>query len=371
MKRIVLSVTNDLTTDQRLHRVCTTLNSLGFDVLLIGRKKRDSLPLDDRTYRMKRMRLLFEKGPFFYAEYNLRLFFLLLITKTDLLVSNDLDTLLSNFLLSRIKRKVLFYDTHEYYTETPELVNRRRVKKIWESIERNIFPKLKHVYTVNDSIAGLYRKKYGVEIEVIRNFPLKKNYEINKTRKELRLPENKKIILLQGAGINIQRGAEEMVEAMQYIDNAVFVILGGGDVLGMLKIKVNQLQLQEKVMFIPKQPLDKVFQYTVHADLGITLDKDTNLNYRFSLPNKIFDYIQARVPVLASPLIEIRKVIEKYDIGTMIDDHKPEHIAKKVSDIFDDAKTLSVWKENLTFASEELCWEKEEQKLIKIYKPFA
>ena len=371
LKRIVLSVINDLTTDQRLHRVCTTLNSMGFDVLLVGRKKRDSMPLDNRDYKMKRMRLLFEKGPLFYAEYNFRLFLFLLFSKTDFLISNDLDTLLANFLASKIKGKTLFYDTHEYYTETPELVNRKRVQRIWESIEKWIFPNLKYVYTVNDSIAGLYRKKYGVPVEVIRNVPFRKKYEIKKSRKELGLPENKKIILLQGAGINIQRGAEEMLEAMKQIDNAVFVILGGGDVIDILKEIANKSKLEDKVMFIPKQPMNKVYQYTVHADLGISLDKDTNLNYRFSLPNKIFDYIQARVPVLASPLIEIEKVIKDYNIGTVIENHDPENIAKKVSEIFDNSKKLSIWKENLTFASEELCWEKEEEKLIKIYKSFV
>ena len=344
---------------------------MGFDVLLVGRRQRDSLPLDKRNYRMKRMKLLFEKGPFFYAEYNIRLFLLLLFSKTDLLVSNDLDTLLANFLASRIKKKTLFYDSHEYYTETPELVNRKGIQKIWERIEKWIFPKLKNVYTVNDSIAGLYQEKYGVSVDVIKNVPFKKKYEITKTRKELGLPENKKIILLQGAGINIQRGAEEMLEAMNNIDNAVFVILGGGDVLDILKDKVKFQKLDDKVIFIPKQPMDKVYQYTVHADLGITFDKDTNLNYHFSLPNKIFDYIQARVPVLASPLVEIKKVIETYKIGSTIENHDPKHIAKKINEIFEDSKTLSIWKENLTFASDELCWEKEENKLIKIYKPFV
>ncbi len=371
MKRIVLSVINDLSTDQRLHRHCTSLHSLGFDVLLVGRKKKDSLPLMQRNYRMKRMKLIFEKGPFFYAEYNIRLFLLLLFSKTDLLVSNDLDTLLANFLVSRIKRKTLFYDTHEYFTETPELHNRKRVQKTWERIEKWIFPKLRHVYTVNDSIADIYRKKYGNEIAVVRNIPSRKKYEITKTRNELGLPENKKIILLQGAGINIQRGAEEMIEAMQYINNTVFIILGGGDVLDKLKQIVQENKLQDKVLFIPKQPMDKVFQYTVHANLGITFDKDTNLNYRFSLPNKIFDYVQARVPVLASPLVEVKKIIESYEIGNTIDDHDPQHIAKKVNEIFEDGKTLSIWKENLTFAAEELCWEHEEDKLTKIYKAFV
>jgi len=371
MKRIIVSVTNDLVTDQRVDRICNSLLKMGFDILLVGRRQKHSLPLDKRDYQMKRMRLLFNKGPCFYAEYNFRLFFLLLIKKADIYLSNDLDTLLANFLASRLKKKDLVYDSHEYYTETPELVNRRSVQKIWKRIEAWIFPKLNTVYTVNDSIAGLFTEKYKIPVAVIRNLPYRQEYRIENTRSELSLPENKKIILLQGAGINIQRGTEEMVEAMQYIDGAVFVIIGGGDVLSLLKQQVRDMQLEEKVRFISKMPFKDLYKYSVHADLAVTLDKDTNINYRFSLPNKLFDYIQARVPVLASDLVEIRNVIETSNIGKVISTHDPREIAREVMEILQDPIQYEFWKENLNLAAEEFCWEKEEQKLIQIYAPLG
>jgi len=371
LKKVILSVTNDLSTEQRVDKVCKTLIRKGFDPVLVGRKKRNSLALPDRPYKTRRFKLLFERGPLFYACYNTRLFFYLLFTRADLLISNDLDTLLANYLISRIKRLALVYDTHEFYTETPELVDRPRVQAIWKRIERWIFPKLKYVYTVNASIASLYEELYGIELKVVSNVPESMPVLSNRNRTSLGLPEDKKIILLQGAGINIQRGAEEMVEAMQYIDNAVFLIVGDGDVLDSLKEMTATLKLESKVIFIPKQPLEKVWEYTVQADIGVTLDKDTNINYRYSLPNKLFDYIQAGVPILASPLVEIKTIIEKYDIGTTIDNHDPRHIADKVNEIFADPGKLALWKENLTFASKELCWEKEEQTLIQIYQRFV
>jgi glycosyltransferase involved in cell wall biosynthesis len=371
LKKVILSVTNDLTTEQRVDKVCRTLIKLGFEPVLLGRRKRDSQDLSKRAYRTRRFRLLFEKGPLFYACYNTRLFFFLLFSKTDLIVANDLDTLMASYLASKIKAVPLVYDTHEYYTETPELVSRPLVQAIWKGIEKRIFPRLKHVYTVNESIAGIYEKAYGVKVQVVRNVPETKAALPERNRLSKGLPEDKKIILLQGAGINIQRGAEEMVQAMQYIDNAIFMVVGGGDVLEDLKRLSSELELESKIIFIPKQPLDKVREYTVEADLGVTLDKDTNPNYRYSLPNKLFDYIQAGVPVLASPLVEVKKIIERYDIGTTIDNHDPEHIADKVNWIFSDPKKLGLWKQNLKFASEALCWEKEEETLIQIYRPFA
>src|SRR5438105_4629849 len=109
-RKIILSVTNDLTSEQRVHKVCLTLQRLGFKPILVGRFRRKSLPLGDRPYGTKRMFLFFETGPLFYAEYNLRLFFYLLFHKADVLVANDLDTLLANYLVSKLKRAALVHD---------------------------------------------------------------------------------------------------------------------------------------------------------------------------------------------------------------------------------------------------------------------
>jgi len=371
-KRVIVSVINDLVTDQRVAKVCQSLSHMGFDILLVGRKLKNSLPIDKRLYATRRMKMLFTKGPCFYAAFNVRLFFLLLFKKADLLVANDLDTLLPNYLVSKLKNIPLVYDSHEYFTEVPELVNRKRVQRIWERIERNIFPKLKNIITVNDSIAGLYEKKYGIRPKVVRNIPSSQNVAISKTRVDLGLPEDKFILILQGSGINVDRGTEEMVEAMSFItDEAVLLIVGGGDVIDLLKDKVRELSLTKRVYFKPKQLYAELMQYTANADLGLTLDKDTNLNYRFSLPNKLFDYIHAGIPVLASPLPEIKQIIERYHIGDFIPGHHPEEIARKVNEVIGNRSILTGWKKNLTFAARDLNWEKEEQVLKQVYSKYV
>ncbi|CAN5452946.1 glycosyltransferase [soil metagenome] len=372
MKKAIVSVINDLSTDQRVHKVCSTLEKLGFDVTLVGRKQRKSLPLNDRSYKTKRMFLLFEKGPLFYAEYQFRLFLYLLFHKADVLVSNDLDTLWPNYKISKLKSANLVYDSHELFCEVPELQNNPKKKNIWKNIERNIFPKLKNVFTVNDSIAKIYSDEYAVDVKVLRNIPLlsnQKNIEII-SKEQLGIPTDKKIIVLQGAGINIDRGAEEAVEAMQYIENAVLLIIGSGDVMDVLKSTVEKLRLNDKVKFIGKVPFQKLLQYTRHADLGLTLDKDTNINYKYSLPNKLFDYIHAGVPVLSSGLMEIKKIIDEYVVGDCINSHEPKHIAEKINTILKDENKLQLWKKNTKIASEKLNWETEELQLIEVYKEF-
>ena len=372
MKKVIVSVINDLSTDQRVHKVCTTLEELGYEVTLVGRRQRASLPIAARTYSTKRMFLLFEKGPLFYAEFQFRLFLYLLFHKADVLVANDLDTLWPNYQISKLKSSHLVYDSHELFCEVPELQNNPKKKNIWKNIEREIFPKLKHVFTVNDSIAKIYSEEYKVIVKVVRNIPLLSTQATiaHESKETLGIPTDKKIIVLQGAGINIDRGGEEAVEAMQYVDNAILLIIGSGDVMDVLKKMVQDLKLNNKVKFIGKVPFQKLVQYTRHADLGLTLDKDTNINYKYSLPNKLFDYIHAGVPVLASGLVEIKKIIDEYAIGDCITSHDSKHIADKINGILSDENKLQLWKKNTKIASEKLNWENEEKQLVEVYSKF-
>lgn len=370
-KKVIISVINDLVTDQRVARTAEVLSELGFEILLVGRRQVNSPVMPERKYETLRMRLLWEKGPLFYAEYNIRLFLLLLSRPADLLVSNDLDTLLPNYLVHKFKRKPLVYDSHEYFTQTPELVNRPRVQRIWKWIEKTIVPNLKDCITVNQSIAGLFAHDYNINFNVVRNIPSRKTNVVIPDRKSLDLPLDKKIVLLQGSGINIQRGAEEAVESMQFLDNVLLLIIGGGDVLGLLKQMVIEKSLTEKVKFIPRQTPEKLAGYTANADLGLAIDKDTNINYRFSLPNKLFDYMYAGIPVLASPLIELKNIIEKHEIGLFIESHEPEHIAYTIKTLFANEDLYRKMKENTRKAANELNWENEKKVLTGIFAKYA
>lgn len=367
MNRAIVSVINDLVTDQRVNKSCLALQKAGYEVLLVGRKQRKSPPMDERPYASHRMKLLFEKGPLFYAEYNIRLFFFLLFHRANLLISNDLDTILPTYFISRLKGSRMVFDSHEYFTETPELVGRPKVQKVWKKIEGFVVPKLPEMITVCDSIADLFREKYGVKCHVIRNIPPRKALPPKGDKVALGLPTDKHLLILQGSGINIQRGAEELVQSMQFLDDCFLMIIGGGDVLPILKQMVEKLNITDRVRFFPRMPYQQMMAYTQLAELGFCLDKDTNLNYRFSLPNKLFDFIQAGVPIVASHLTEIEKIIRQYDIGLFIGNHEPETIASTIREALSDGERRKRWHRNLAVAAEELCWENEEKKLLPIY----
>ena len=214
--------------------------------------------------------------------------------------------------------------------------------------------------------ANLYKNAYNKDISVIRNIPLTYESKEIKSRTELNLPLDKKIIIIQGTGINIDRGAEEACLALQHLDNVTLLIIGSGDVFPVLKKIVEDNHLDKKVIFKSKMPFHELRAYTMNADLGLAIDKGTNLNYMFSLPNKLFDYIHAGIPVLSSELTEIKNVVEKYQIGYFIQNHNPDHIAQTIKNIFLDQETYNRKKINTLTAKKILCWEEEEKILINI-----
>ena len=363
-----VSVINDLVTDNRVNKTCMALIECGYDVTLVGRKLSNSLPIPNWTFKTIRLKMIFKKGPLFYFFFNLRLFFVGLINKTDLFYANDLDTLAPMFLLSKLKKKPLIYDSHELFCEVPELKSSRIKKSIWQKLEGYIIPKLKTCITVNVSIAKIYEAKYNVPFYIIRNISDFDQTFIPKSRVQLSLPEDKKIILLQGAGINVDRGAEELIDAMEFVQNAVLYIIGSGDVWENLKQKVSfNKSIQNKVVLINKLPKSELINYTFNADIGLSIDKNTNLNYLYSLPNKIFDYIQAEIPILASRLPEIENIILQYKIGDFIDDHNPKTIANKLNEMLY-SQQLSSYKKYLAIAKKEITWKSEKEKLLTIIK---
>jgi len=366
-KKVTVCVTNDLISDQRVHRTCLVLMEEGYSVLLVGRRFRHSQDLH-RPYKTYRFRLLFNKKALFYAEYNIRLFIFLLFRRNHLIVSNDLDTLVACFVASKLKKTKLLYDSHEYFTQVPELIHRHNVQKIWNYIERKIFPHLPFAVTVSDSIAQEYNQKYGVPVFTIRNLPLLKtwsNEQVIKINAE-------RVLMYQGA-LNIGRGLELLIDTIALLDERyVLLIAGSGDIENVLKAKTQSLKMNNKVIFLGKIPAETLHFYTLASHLGFSLEEDMGLNYRYALPNKLFDYIQAHVPVICSALPEMEKIVMRYKVGTCLSKEQlnANYLAEFINSLWANPEQLSKWKENCKIAAQELNWEKEKLKLKQILKEF-
>jgi glycosyltransferase involved in cell wall biosynthesis len=366
--RVAFSVTNCICHDQRVLKIAGVVSGLGCDIEIIGRKTGDCCSSDSVPFRTKRFRMLFKKGFLFYAFFNKRLFFYLLRKKYDLLVSNDLDTLLPNFLVSKIKRLPLVYDSHEYFTGVPEIQERPFVRWIWKRIEKSVFPRLKHVITVSDSIASLYEKEFSIRPLTVRNCAVKTADITPFSRQELEINSDDLLLILQGTGINIGRGGEELVEAIKLTDRVSLLIIGSGDKYASLVEKTVRLQLCDRIKFISKVQWHELMRYTKSADAGLSLDNNSNLNYLFSLPNKLFDYMSAGIPVIATDLPEIAGILNEFCCGILITKPDPEEISKAIIKLRDDKSLLQDLKRNAVAASESINWENESIKVEKLYR---
>ncbi len=365
-KRIILAVTNDLATDQRVDRTCTSLAEEGYEVVLVGRRLPESPELDSRPYSTQRMRLLFRRSALFYAEYNVRLFLKLLFSSADAFFANDTDTLLACSLAATLRGKQLFFDAHELFPEVPELVDKPCVKAVWEKIERRCLPHVDAAFTVCQNVADEYYKRYGVEMTVVRNLAKRAT-----GKPALSTADGGSTLLYQGA-VNVGRGVREAIDAMEYLPDCRLVVAGDGDLLDELREHCSHQAWGERIDFLGRVCPDELHKLTRQASLGLCLLEDLGLNYRYALPNRVGDFAQAGVPLLATDFPEIHRIMEEYGIGILTEacPHAKQgceyedfvrHLAQTIRQALDYWHSMPEQERARRFgrAGEELCWEKE------------
>lgn len=366
-KKVLVSVINNISTDQRVEKVCNSLFKNGYEVLIIGTNLNGMPPLN-RPYSTQRFKLIFQKKFLLFVEFNCKLFGKLLFQsdKNTLLLANDLDSLLPNYLVSKIKRIPLVFDSHEIYSELPSIQG-RFAQKVWRKLEKYIITRVKHFYTVSEGYADFFEKKYGNRPLVIKNVPLLNIASYKEKKRTIDLPENtqnKKILLYQGA-INSCRGIDKMIEAMNFIENAQLWIIGNGPLKKDYEKLCIKLQVENKVYFFGEIPPKQLRQITPMADLGLSLEEDGGLSYRYALPNKLFDYIHAKIPILGTYLPEIKNIITKNQIGEVISDHSAFEISEKIKFLI--SKGKKYYLTNLEKTSVKYNWEAQEITLLNIF----
>lgn len=360
-RRVIFTVINDLTYDQRMNRICSSLAEHDYDVLLVGRKLKSSIPLETKSYQQQRLSLLLTNGKLFYLEYNLRLFFFLLFKKFDIICGIDLDTILPGYFISKLTGKKCVYDAHEIFSEVPEVIRRPATQKIWKWVEKFSARRISNCYTVSEGVAEYFFQSYGRKFEVIKNVPLKITLP-NESKTTGDLPK----ILYQGA-INEGRGIEAMIEAMKEIQGTL-VLAGDGDLTLQLKKQVNEWKMSDKIIFTGKKKLDELQTLALEATIGINLLQNKGLNYYYSLANKFFDYVQSGLPQITMNFPEYKKMNSQFEVAILVNDLKKETIIDAVNKLLHEKDFYFRLRENCLRAREEWNWEKEEQKLLSFYQ---
>jgi glycosyltransferase involved in cell wall biosynthesis len=357
-----MAVTSDIFTDMRVIKVSSYLSNKGYSIQVVGRNtSKFELKVPFET---KRFNLFFKRSFLFYLEYNLRFLIHGLFRKADIIVSNDLDTLFACTVLSKIKQVPLIYDSHEYFTESVGLQGRNRVRNVWLWIERKCMPFISQAYTVSEPIAEAYKSKYGIDFKLVRNFPSIQNFPVPSS--DVFFP-TKKVILYQGV-FNPNRGLEETIQAMSFLnDSFIFVLAGYGELEQGLKTFVQQLGLENRVVFTGKLPYAAMIQYTYQAFVGIALEAPVGKSFEYSLPNKVFDYIHKSLPFISLGTPEVRKIIEKDDVGIIIKDNQPQTIAASISRLAAEPDRYEQIKHNQQLVKHKFIWENETKVLDEIF----
>ncbi|TXF76066.1 glycosyltransferase [Chryseobacterium sp.] len=357
--KVLVSVFNNLATDQRVEKVCTTLSENGYKVELIGNSW-GGLPEMERNYLFSRINLQSKTLRFAYIEFQWKLYKKLLsgADKDTILLSNDLDTLLPNYLISKKLKIPLVFDSHEIFPEMPS-VNGRFVQKIWYLLQDSIIPKLKFMMTASESYADWFQKTYNIQRPfVVQNFPLR-----TENSQDYTLINFPKIILYQGA-INPSRGLDKIIPEMLNIKNAELWIAGDGPRKDEYLSLTKNLGLTDRVKFLGKLSPEKLREITCRADVGLSIEENNGLSYFYSMPNKIADYIQARVPIVVSDFPEMKKAVDVFSAGEKIGSYS--ELPDKINTVLNNGKQF--YKNALNTASDAMCWEKEAPKLIALFK---
>ncbi len=356
-KKILFTVINDLSYDQRMIRICTSLANAGYDVTLVGRALPDSIALEQKPFQQKRLNCFAKKGKVFYLEYNLRLFFFLLFNNVDIISSVDLDTLVACTFVAKIKSKKLVFDSHEYFPEVPEVTNRPVTKKIWTGVAKLFIPHVDKAYTVGAELANEFEKLYKKPVDVIMNAPVLIERQEQASAKPY--------ILYQG-DLNAGRGLEQLIAAIKNLDILV-KIAGNGPLKEKLMAQVESLGLQNKVEFLGYLKTEPLAKVTNEAWLGVNVLENTGLSYYYSLANKFFNYIHAGIPQLCADFPEYRNINAQAEVAVLVDCNS-QHIMTAIEDLRNNPAKYSTLKENTKKARNMYNWQTEEKKLLHLYQ---
>jgi len=362
--KIIVGVFNHLVTDQRVEKVCNTLHTAGYPILLVGNNWK-GLPAMERPYPFFRLKIKSKSLKTAYAEFQWKLYkFLKKHTdKNTIILANDLDILYACFRFAKKNRLPLVYDSHEIFTELPHIQGRVS-QKVWRFLENKIIREIPYIMTESESYAQWFVDKYKINKPlVINNFP-RRNFRGENAKKNVPSPE---IILYQGA-INAFRGIEAGILSMKYLEDCEFWIVGDGP----KRMEYEALAQKEKitnVKFWGSVTPNQLREITPQADLGLSLEENAGLSYYLSLPNKVADYIQGGIPIVGSDFPETKGIIEKYKIGVIAESRNPQEIAEKIKEVL--ARPKGFYLENLRQAAKDLCWEVQEDKILKLFDKVA
>ena len=365
-KKVLITFLGNIHYDTRCNNLYDSLSANNFDVEFIGF---DWLTKDFTESRGDVSIIKLKKGFLslsFYLKFIWHIKLKLLTTKASIIFAEDIYTLPFAVIFGKLKRAKIYYDSRELFGYLAGLKEKKIKQAFWKWTEKLFINRADYVIVTGQMDAEFLKKEYGVKkIILVRNLPrfYKPTLQLD-LHSHLNIDKSKKIILYQGVLLK-GRGIEKVFAVLKDLPDCIFVIAGGGEYEEYYKKLSNEMNLVDQVFFLGKLTQDELPKITASADIGVSLIENLSTSYYYALPNKLFEYIMAEVPVIVSNLPQMKEVVEKYDVGFAVDVDNKNELITTIKKLTENSSLLENKKKNCQIASQELNWEKEVTALLQ------
>lgn len=380
MKTVTMFVWNNFMNDARVYREAKTLVDNGYRVVIIAKRDMEEKQLKKVERLIPGLTVLrpLRRGPkramnnsiidkhMVNAWLMLRMIFIGRMNRTDVYHAHDLNTMIQGVVSAklRLNPRKLIYDSHEVQTSRTHyragLVRR---------VEVFLLKFADAVIVENDTRADYHADLYGTRPTPVHNYSERYDIETVEAidfRKMFNISEDKVLVLYQG-GIQEGRGLPQLIEAFAEVEGAVLIMIGDGKERENIVNLRNALNLEDKVYFIDRVPYKDLRSYTKGADIGIQFLENTNFNHYSASSNKLFEYMMAEVPVIASKLPEMERVVIGERVGLTVEPGDKHELVAALDQLIEDKALRKTFSENMKSAKLKYNWDVEQQQLLDVY----
>lgn len=364
-KKICIAFLGNPFHDSRITNLKTSLEQNNCDVKVIGfdwTTPNFQTYRDDDTVVFKLSKTKF--SILFYGKFKMLLLKELFKNKADIFFAEEIFSLPLVKIRTIFGKGKIYYNSRELYAFLGGLRNRKYLQMVFKLIERLFIKKVDLVLTTGEMDSEFLHNYYGINNTlVIRNIPkLQTPDEKIDLHNKLKLDRSTKILLYQGVMID-GRGIELIIDQLDKIDNAVLVLLGDGERRSKWEQLAKKNNVESRVFFLGTIPQNDLIDYTAAGDVGVCLIENISISYYHALPNKLFEYIMAGIPVISSSLPQMKNIVDQFNVGVCVDLEKDTNVSQKLNEMFSDELKLKVYKDNCKKAAQELNWDVEFEKV--------
>lgn len=352
--------------DTRVNNLANSLEAEGIRTEIIGFEWRDPDFVEQKgkktIYKLDKSK----SSLLYYAKFKTCLIFHLLKTNADYYFAEDVYTLPFVTMIAKIKKAKVVYNSRELFTQLAGLRNKPFVQKIISSLEKMYIRKADLVLTTGEMDTQFLENLYHLsDILTIRNLPLLQQPRIQVDYKEfLKLDRKYKVLLYQGVLFD-GRGIDQIIKLLSELEEYIFVLCGTGEHKEKFVKLAEEVGVQNRVFFLGAIDQSELINYTAGADLGFSLIENISVSYYYALPNKLFEYIMASVPVIVSDLPQMRKIVEDYKVGEVVEFDAIEKLKESIIRLTESSDSIKKLKDNCKIAADDLNWQKEFKKLME------